>query len=54
MFSGLTVDDFLRRSSFISFTKADLKDTAEHIRVLAEVEGLDAHARSATIRFDPS
>jgi histidinol dehydrogenase len=54
MFSGLTVDDFLRRSSFISFTKADLKDTVEHIRVLAEVEGLDAHARSATIRFDPS
>ena len=52
MFSGLTVDDFLRRSSFIAFTRADLKDTVKVIEAFACVEGLDAHARSATIRFD--
>ena len=52
MFSGLTVDDFHRRSSFIAFTRADLKDTVKVIEAFARVEGLDAHARSATIRFD--
>lgn len=52
MFSGLTVDDFLRRSSFIAFTRADLKDTVPVIEAFARVEGLDAHGRSATIRFD--
>lgn len=52
MFSGLTVDDFLRRSSFIAFTRADLKDVAPAIEAFARVEGLDAHGRSAAIRFD--
>lgn len=51
MFSGLTVDDFLRRSSFIAFTRADLKDVAPAIEAFARVEGLDAHGRSASIRF---
>ncbi len=52
MFSGLTVDDFRRRSSFIGFTREDLKDVKHVIEAFGRVEGLDAHARSATIRFE--
>jgi len=51
MFSGLTVDDFRRRSSVICFTRRDLKQALPTIEVLGRVEGLDAHARSATKRF---
>ena len=52
MFSGLTVDDFRRRSSFIGFTRADLYDTLPVIEAFGAMEGLDAHARSARIRFE--
>jgi histidinol dehydrogenase len=52
MFSGLTVDDFRRRSSFIGLTRADLKDVLPVIEAFGRVEGLDAHARSASIRFE--
>lgn len=52
MFSGLTVDDFMKRSSVIKFTKKDLSDTLDAIKTFGEVEGLDAHSRSAEIRFD--
>lgn len=51
MFSGLTVDDFRRRSSFIQFTKRDLQDVLPVIEAFGRVEGLDAHARSGSIRF---
>ncbi len=52
MFSGLTVDDFRRRSSFIGLTRNDLKDVLHVIEAFGRVEGLDAHARSASIRFE--
>lgn len=52
MFSGLTVDDFLRRSSFVEFSKRDLSSALHVIEAFGRVEGLDAHARSASIRFD--
>jgi histidinol dehydrogenase len=51
MFSGLTVDDFRKRSSVIAFTRQDLEQTLPHIEAFGRVEGLDAHARSAGIRF---
>ncbi|HAS81881.1 MAG TPA: histidinol dehydrogenase [Verrucomicrobia bacterium] len=51
MFSGLTVDDFHRRSSFVQFTKNDLKEVLPVIEAFGRVEGLDAHARSGSIRF---
>ena len=54
MFSGLTVDDFRRRSSFIGFSRGDLKETLPVIEAFGEVEGLDAHARSARVRFEDS
>ncbi|MBR4354344.1 MAG: histidinol dehydrogenase [Kiritimatiellae bacterium] len=52
MFSGLTPDDFRRRHSYVNFTQADLADTLSTIKTFAEVEGLDAHGRSAAIRFE--
>ncbi len=52
MFAGLTVDDFRRRTSFVAFTRADLKEVVPVINAFGEMEGLDAHARSASIRFE--
>ncbi|NQU40152.1 MAG: histidinol dehydrogenase [Lentisphaerae bacterium] len=52
LFSGLTVDDFRRRSSFIAFTRADLRDAVPIVEAFGEIEGLDGHARSARIRFE--
>ncbi|MEI6563465.1 MAG: histidinol dehydrogenase [bacterium] len=52
MFSGLTVDDFRRRTSFMAFTRADLQETLPVIEAFGRVEGLDAHARAARVRFE--
>ena len=52
MFSGLTVDDFRRRTSFMAFTRADLQETLPVIEAFGRVEGLDAHARAASMRFE--
>ncbi len=52
MFNGLTPDDFRRRHSFVAFTRGDLKETAPTIAAFAEVEGLGAHGRAASIRFE--
>ena len=52
MFSGLTADDFRRRHSFVELTREDLAETCASIETFAEVEGLDAHGRSASIRFE--
>ncbi len=52
MFSGLTVEDFRRRTSFVAFTRADLKEVVPVIEAFGEMEGLDGHARSASIRFE--
>jgi histidinol dehydrogenase len=51
MFNGLTPDDFRRRHSFVAFTEDDLRETRATIEAFADVEGLDAHGRAASIRF---
>lgn len=51
-FSGLSVEDFRRRSSIIEYAKKDLVEALPIIKTFGAVEGLDAHARSATIRFE--
>jgi histidinol dehydrogenase len=51
-FSGLTVDSFRKRTSVVAFTRADLIDTLPLIEAMGRVEGLDGHARAASIRFD--
>ncbi len=52
MFSGLTADDFRLRHSFVEFTRKDLSETLGSIETFAAVEGLDAHGRSAAVRFE--
>jgi histidinol dehydrogenase len=49
-FAGLTVDQFQRRTSLVEYNRAALKKSLATIRKFAEVEGLDAHGRSAEIR----
>lgn len=49
--SGLTANDFLRRSSVLDFTPAGLKAVADDVRLLATKEGLTAHAASVDIRL---
>lgn len=51
-FSGLTVDSFRKRTSVVAFTRADLAETLPLIEEMGRVEGLDGHARAASIRFD--
>ncbi len=53
-FSGLSVDSFRKRTSVVAFTRADLLDTLPLIETMGRVEGLDAHARAGSIRFDTS
>lgn len=48
--SGLSALDFLRRSSVLSFTREGLDAMADDVILLAEVEGLTAHARSVSQR----
>ncbi len=50
--SALGVQNFLKRTSVIRYTRAELERTAPLIAALAGAEGLDAHARSAMIRLE--
>jgi histidinol dehydrogenase len=50
--SPLSVDDFTKKSSFIYYTKEALSEVAGKIDIFAKHEGLHAHAKSATIRFE--
>jgi histidinol dehydrogenase len=49
--SGLSANDFLHRSSVLSFTREGLAQMAEDVRRLAHREGLTAHAASVDVRF---
>lgn len=48
--SPLSVDDFVKKSSFLYYDQAALSPVAERIADFARREGLEAHARSALIR----
>jgi len=50
--SPLSVDDFIKKSQYTYFTRDALKKVADSVALFAEKEGLSAHARSATVRFE--
>ncbi len=50
--SPLSVDDFVKKSQYTYYTKEALEEVACDVAFFAEKEGLSAHARSATIRFE--
>jgi histidinol dehydrogenase len=51
-FSGLSVNDFLKRTSVITYSEDVLRSSAKDIITIAEAEGLEAHAQSVRIRVD--
>ena len=53
-FSPLSVEDFVKKSSIISFSAGGLKRLGKDVVHLAELEGLEAHGRSVSLRLhDP-
>ena len=50
--SPLSVDDFVKKSQFTYYTADALAAVADKVAYFANKEGLDAHAKSATIRFE--
>lgn len=51
-FSPLSVDDFVKKSSIISYSKDALEKVHEDIEQFAQAEMLTAHANSIHVRFD--
>ena len=51
-FAGLTVDQFQRRTSVVTYSRPALAKSLDTLRTFAEMEGLDAHGRSAEIRLE--
>ena len=51
-FSGLTVDQFQRRTSIVEYSRSALEKSVEAVEKIAGMEGLDAHGHSATIRLE--
>ncbi len=51
-FGGLTVDQFQRRTSLIAYDRESLSRSVELIQRFSEVEQLDAHGHSVTVRFE--
>ncbi len=50
--SPLSVDDFVKKSQFTYYTADALSQVADKVAYFAQKEGLDAHAKSATVRFE--
>lgn len=51
-FSPLSVDSFIKKSSFIYYSKEAIKENGEKIITLANKEGLTAHANSVKVRLN--
>ena len=50
--SPLSVDDFVKKTQYTYYTRDALRAVANDVAFFAEKEGLGAHAKSATIRFE--
>ena len=51
-FSPLSVDDFVKKSSIICYSKEALEKVHKDIELFAKKEGLSAHANSIAVRFE--
>lgn len=51
-FSALSVDDFIKKSSIISYSREALESIHNDIETFAQCEGLTAHANSIKVRFE--
>jgi len=52
MFSGLSVDDFIKKPTFQYLSKEGLASLKDTVITLAEAEGLPIHARAVKARFE--
>jgi histidinol dehydrogenase len=52
MFSGLSVDDFIKKPTFQYLNKKGLAGLKDTVVTLAEAEGLPIHARAVKARFE--
>ncbi len=50
--SPLSVDDFVKKSQYIYYSRDALQKASPKVALFAETEGLTAHAKSATVRFE--
>lgn len=50
--SPLSVDDFVKKTQFTYYTENALRAVSDKVAYFAEREGLHAHAKSATVRFE--
>ncbi|MBM4122188.1 MAG: histidinol dehydrogenase [Nitrospira sp.] len=50
-FSPLSFDDYVKKSNIIAYSKEELMKVKDHIARIAQMEGLDAHAKSLESRF---
>jgi len=50
-FAGLTVDQFQRRTSVVEYSRPAVKKALGAVRKFAQLEGLDAHGKSAEVRI---
>ena len=51
-FSPLNVDDFIKKTSIISYSREALEQAHKDIELFAQSEGLTAHANSIKVRFE--
>ena len=51
-FSPLNVDDYVKKSSIISYSREALQKVHKDIELFAQKEGLTAHANSIHVRFE--
>lgn len=51
-FSPLNVDDFMKKTSIISYSRQALEKVHKDIELFAQKEGLTAHANSIKVRFE--
>ena len=49
-YSALSVDDFVKRSSYLYFSKAHFAELNQQVQIFAQAEGLQGHANSAKVR----
>ena len=50
--SPLSVDDFVKKTQYVYYSEQELKGIYKDVDFFAKQEGLTAHAKSATVRFD--
>jgi histidinol dehydrogenase len=48
----LSVDDFVKKTQYTYYTRDALERVADDVAFFANKEGLGAHAKSATVRFE--